>query len=147
VAPYYGCTLLKPGEVGIDDPEEPTIQRDIFAALGAEVVSHPYMRLCCGSYQAMGEQEAVVRLTHDILDHARKGGAGVLATSCPLCAFNLDSRQEQVKEAYPDFEEVPVVYFTQLMAWAFGLGPEFCESDRTCVSSGHLFKKEQPVPG
>jgi len=145
VAPYYGCTLLKPKEVGIDDPEGPAIQRDIFTALGAEVVDHPYMRLCCGSYQAMGERDAVVRLAHDILDRARKEGAEVVATSCPLCAFNLDSRQQQIKEAYPDFEEIPVVYFTQLLAWAFGLGPDFYQSDRNCVSSAHLFREEQPV--
>jgi heterodisulfide reductase subunit B len=68
-----------------------------------------------------------------------------VATSCPLCAFNLDSRQQQVKEAYPGFEEIPVVYFTQLLAWAFGLGPESCDSDRNCVSSAHLFREEQAV--
>lgn len=145
VAPYYGCTLLKPGEVGIDDAEEPTIQRDIFAALGAEVVNHPYMRLCCGSYQTMGEKDAVVRLAHDILDRARKEGAEVVATSCPLCAFNLDSRQGEVKEAYPDFEEIPVVYFTQLVARAFGLEPESYESDQNCVSAEDLFREEEPV--
>jgi heterodisulfide reductase subunit B len=145
VAPYYGCTLLKPKEVGIDDAEEPTIQSDIFTALGAGVVRHPHMRLCCGSYQTMGEQDAVVRLAHDILESARMSGAHVVATSCPLCAFNLDSRQAQVKEAYPGFEEIPVVYFTQLVARALGLGPEFYESGRNSVSSGHLFREEQPV--
>jgi heterodisulfide reductase subunit B len=145
VAPYYGCTLLKPKEVGIDDPEGPTIQRDIFASLGAEVIDHPYMRLCCGSYQTMCERDAVVRLSHDILDHARKGGAEVVATSCPLCAFNLDSKQRQIKEAYPDFEEIPVVYFTQLLARAFGLGPELYESDRNLVSCAHLFREQEPV--
>ncbi len=146
VAPYYGCTLLKPKEVGIDDAEEPTIQRDIFTALGAEVVHNPYMKLCCGSYQTMNEKDAVVRLAHDILYHARRDGAQVVATSCPLCAFNLDNRQREVKEAYPDFEEIPVLYFTQLLARAFGLGPGFYESDRNYISSKHLFREEQPVP-
>jgi len=28
VAPYYGCLLLRPPEVGLDDPESPTILRD-----------------------------------------------------------------------------------------------------------------------
>jgi heterodisulfide reductase subunit B len=137
--------LLKPKEVGIDDAEGPSIQRDIFTCIGAEVIDHPYMRLCCGSYQTMGEKDAVIRLSHDILDHARKGGAEVVATSCPLCAFNLDSKQRQIKEAYPDFEEIPVVYFTQLLARAFGLGPELYESDRNLVSCAHLFREQEPV--
>ena len=145
VAPYYGCMLLRPKDVGIDDPEEPTIQGDILTALGAEIVQNPYMKLCCGSYQTMSEKGAVARLAHDILDHARQDGAQVVVTSCPLCAFNLDIRQREVKEAYPDFEEIPVLYFTQLMARAFGLGPESFESDQNYVSSEHLFGEKQPA--
>jgi heterodisulfide reductase subunit B len=92
IAPYYGCMMLKPKEVGIDDPEEPTIQNDILTALGAEVVYNHYMKLCCGSYQTMHDKYAVAGLAYDILSHARVDGAQAIATSCPLCAYNLDNR-------------------------------------------------------
>ncbi len=146
VAPYYGCMMLRPKEVGIDDPEQPTIQSDLFSALGAEVVYNPYMKLCCGSYQTMNEKDAVVRLVHDILSHARADGAHVVATSCPLCAFNLDKRQKEVKQTYPDFEEIPVLYFTQLMALAFDLEPGFSGFDQNYVSVEPLFKDMQLIP-
>ncbi|UCD73246.1 MAG: heterodisulfide reductase, subunit B, partial [Candidatus Bathyarchaeota archaeon] len=48
-------------------------------------------------------------------------GANAVALACPLCAFNLDERQREAKELYPGFKEIPVFYFTQLMAIAFGI--------------------------
>ncbi len=143
VAPYYGCMLLRPKEVGIDDPEEPTIQGDILSALGAEVVYNHYMKLCCGSYQAMHDKYAVAGLVYDILSHAQADGAQAIATSCPLCAHNLDNGQKEVKERHPDFEEIPVFYFTELMALAFGLGPGFLGSGHRYVPAERLLKERQ----
>lgn len=146
VAPYYGCMILRPKEVGIDDPEEPTIMGDLFAALGAEIVYNNYMKVCCGSYQTMHDKYAVANLVYDILTHAQADGAQAIATSCPLCAYNLDNRQALVKEVHPEFEEIPVFYFTQLMALAFGLEPETCGFDRNYVSAEGLLRERQLLP-
>lgn len=141
VAPYYGCMLLRPKEVGIDDPEEPTIQNDVLTALGAEVVYNNYMKVCCGSYQTMHDKRAVAGLVYDILTHAQADGAQAISTSCPLCAFNLDNRQKVIKEIYPEFEEIPVFYFTQLMALAFGLGPSSYGFEKNHVPAENLLKE------
>jgi len=146
VAPYYGCMMLRPKEVGIDDPEEPTIQNNILKALGAEVIYNHYMKICCGSYQTVHDKYAVAGLAYDILSHAREDGAEAIATSCPLCAYNLDNRQREVKEIHPDFEEIPVFYFTQLMALAFGLGPESCGLDENHVLAEDLLREKQLIP-
>ncbi len=129
VAPYYGCTLLRPKSIGIDDPEDPTIQRELLEIMGAEVIDNPYKTVCCGSYQTVQDKHAVAGLTYDILSHARTAGAEAVTTFCPLCAFNLDNRQREVLEKHPDFEPMPVFYFTQLMAVAFGLDPSCCRFD------------------
>jgi len=47
IAPYYGCILLRPKEVGIDDPEDPTIQEELLEKLGAEVINNPFKKVCC----------------------------------------------------------------------------------------------------
>ena len=141
VASYYGCTLLRPKEVGIDDPEEPTVQNDILTALGADVIYNHFMKLCCGSYQAMHDMQAVAGLVRDILTHARADGARAIATSCPLCAHNLDSGQKEVKALDPDFEEMPVFYFTELMALAFGLEPDLIGSGNHHVSREAVLKE------
>lgn len=133
IAPYYGCMLLRPKEVGIDDPEEPVIQEELFSALGAEVIDNPYKKVCCGSYQTIQDKYVVSNLAYDILTHAQSEGAEAISLSCPLCAFNLDSRQREIKEKHPNFNEIPVFYFTQLMALSFGLKEEDCGFDLNYV--------------
>ncbi len=121
ISPYYGCTLLRPREIGIDDPEEPKIMENLVTALGGKVVENPYKKFCCGNYYTLGKnKKIVVERTRKIIEAARKFGADLIITSCPLCQFNLDRRQELVKEYYPKFKYMPVLYFTQLMAIAFG---------------------------
>ena len=38
-----------------------------------------------------------------------------------MCAFNLDQRQMEVKQKYLYFNEIPVLYLTQLLGLAMGL--------------------------
>jgi len=52
-------------------------------------------------------------------------GAQALITSCPLCAFNLDHRQKEIKEEHSDFNQIPIFYFTQLMCPALGVDKKY----------------------
>ena len=124
ISPYYGCMLLRPREIAIDDPEKPTILGDVLQAVGAEVIDNPYKTRCCGSYQTVSRKHVVAELTFDIIGQAVERGAEAIALSCPLCAFNLDERQVEVVERHSEFGRIPIFYFTQLMALAFGLGEE-----------------------
>ncbi len=127
VAPYYGCLLLKPKkEINLDDPEDPVILHDFLDALGCQVVDFPAQVDCCGSYLVMREPEKVARLSHNILAEAVEYGAQALVTACPLCQSNLDKSQSVKDSGSPfvDFEGVPVLYFTQLLAVALGLSTE-----------------------
>ncbi len=120
-ASYYGCLLLRPEEVAIDDPEAPTVLADLLSACGCETVDFPYQAECCGAYQTVDQAEVVAERTYQIVNSARKSGAEAIVTSCPLCFFNLDARQKEAKEKYPDFVQLPVFYFTQVLALALGL--------------------------
>jgi len=124
VAPYYGCLLLRPREFSIDDPDAPKIMEDLLEALGAEVVDFPYKTKCCGAYHAVHLKEVAAGLSQRILEQAVEVGADMVATACPLCDFNLGERQTEIKKHFPDFESIPVVYYTQLMALAFGQNEE-----------------------
>jgi len=121
VAGYYGCMLLRPADIGIDNHEVPTILEDFIRSLGAVPVDWRSKSKCCGSYLTLSNKDTVVNMSYGILEDARKNGADVIITSCPLCAFNLDNRQKDIKKKYPDFKNIPVIYFTQLMTVAFGL--------------------------
>ncbi|PIP13815.1 MAG: heterodisulfide reductase, subunit B, partial [bacterium (Candidatus Stahlbacteria) CG23_combo_of_CG06-09_8_20_14_all_40_9] len=139
VASYYGCLLLRPQNAAIDNPENPTILEDLFTSLGIEVVNFPYKNECCGSYNTVNAVDLIVERTYRIINSARSLGANIIATSCPLCQFNLDRRQKDVKEKYYDFEEMPVVYFTQIMGRAFNVERESLRVDLNYVEPVLLF--------
>ncbi len=142
VAPYYGCLMLRPKEIGIDDPEDPTIQSDLLKALGAESIDSPCKTRCCGSYQTVRDRYAVSELTYDIINCARKEGAELVTTSCPLCLFNLADRQKEVIEKHPEFKPMPVLYFTQLMALAFGLDEKYYGFDQNYIDPRALLREK-----
>lgn len=124
VANYYGCYLIRPKEIGLDDPENPTILENLTALLGADAVDFPFKTECCAAYQTVDKPEVVAERTNQILTSAQNQGAEVVAVSCPLCAFNLDQRQKETVQIYPEFKNIPVLYFTQLLALALGCPEE-----------------------
>jgi heterodisulfide reductase subunit B len=126
VAPYYGCTLLRPKEVAIDNTESPTILSYLLGALGAEVVDFPLATECCGSFQVVSSPDCVLECAWNILSSALRWGAEALVLSCPLCDFNLGQKQAELRRKHSNFEGMPIFYFTQLLAISLGLSPEVC---------------------
>lgn len=115
---YYGCLLTRPPEVTeAKNPENPSELDDLMAALGAEVIDWSYKTTCCGAAHSLTRPDIVLKLSGDLIDHAREAGAEAIAVACPLCHTNLDARQFQMNLEQP----MPVMYFTQLMALALGL--------------------------
>ncbi len=112
IAAYYGCLLLRPGTVmGMDDPENPTIMEDFIKAIGATPVVYANRNECCGGYIAMESPELAKKRSNAIVDNAKAQGADMIITACPLCKYNL------IKNG----ADIPVVYFTELLAEALGV--------------------------
>jgi heterodisulfide reductase subunit B len=125
VAAYYGCLLLRPpGEMQLDDPHRPSVMENLFAQIGCTPVDYPARTTCCGSYLSVSSLEYSEPLVKDIVDSARIHGAKVLAVSCPLCKFNLESGQNGNYESASNDDYLPVVYFTQLLGLALGVDPQ-----------------------
>jgi heterodisulfide reductase subunit B len=120
IANYYGCLLVRPKEIGLDDVENPTVLENLMTALGANAIDFPYKTECCASYQTVDKPENVADRTYHILTSAQSQGAELVSVSCPLCAFNLDYRQKETVQKYPEFKNIPILYFTQVMALALG---------------------------
>lgn len=123
LAPYYGCTLLRPGDVSIDKSNSPVVFEECMEALGAEIVKFPKAIECCGSYQVLGNPEAALKVSNDIITDATAHGAEAMALTCPLCDYNLGHRQEEMLKKYEGTKALPMFYFTQLMAVALGVDP------------------------
>ncbi|MFH1230596.1 MAG: CoB--CoM heterodisulfide reductase iron-sulfur subunit B family protein [Planctomycetota bacterium] len=136
---YYGCLLTRPPKVmqfakqspakdGInsvptdvgDDPEYPMTMDKVLENVGYEVLDWSYKTDCCGASFALSETDAVLTLTHKILENAKAVGANAIAVACPLCHANLDTRQTEINAKYNTTYNIPIYYFTQLMGLVFG---------------------------
>jgi len=125
VAAYYGCMVLRPpAEVAYDDPDHPTSLDDLMAALGATPVDFPHKNECCGAYLAMESPEVTRQMVYTILASAQLAGAEAVVTNCPLCQFNLDKQQAEMRKLHASFRPIPIFYFSQLMGMALGLDTE-----------------------
>ncbi|MEW5947904.1 MAG: CoB--CoM heterodisulfide reductase iron-sulfur subunit B family protein [Thermodesulfobacteriota bacterium] len=121
VAPYYGCLLLRPREIAIDNPEKPEILTPFLSALGAKVIDFPLNNECCGAYQTTMHPETVARRAGRIISSAQSEGADMIAVSCPLCHYNLSALQNVTASRQAGPKAMPILYFTELMAQAMGL--------------------------
>ena len=140
VASYYGCYLVRPKEIGFDDAENPQIMDDLMAVLGATPIDFPYKVECCGAYQTVDKPETVADRTNQILSSAADRGAEVVVVSCPLCAFNLDHRQKETMQKYPEFKQIPILYFSQLLAIALGCSEESLRLDLHYINPKPILK-------
>jgi len=104
IMPYYGCMMLRPRNVAIDDAEEPHI----------------------------------LRITSFAVDR----GADAIVLSCPLCRFNLDYRGKEAEKIFKDYKQIPIYYYTQLIAVAFGLDPNVNGFEQHIVDPTLLLKKK-----
>lgn len=121
VVPYYGCLLLRPyEEIGLDDPEQPSIFEDLLTALGCEVIDFPWKTDCCGSYLIVSNPKLADECSQSIIQHAKQLGADALITSCPLCHYNLT---RQINNSH-NYNNISILYFTQLMGMILGIEKE-----------------------
>jgi len=142
VASYYGCYLVRPQEIGFDDVENPMIMDELMTALGAEAIDFPYKVECCGAYQTVDKPEIIADRTNQILSSAIKQGAEVVIVSCPLCAFNLDQRQKETQQKFPEFKNIPILYFSQLLAIALGCPQDSLRLDLHYIDPKPILKEK-----
>jgi len=142
IAPYYGCTLLRPREVAIDNVENPTILREFLKALGATPIDFPESTRCCGSYQIINNPDDISEYAQAILNSALSHGTEALVLTCPLCDYNLGRGQKELTNKQSGLREMPLFYFTQLLALALGLGPQVCHFELNYGSPESLLRKK-----
>jgi heterodisulfide reductase subunit B len=129
VVSYYGCLLVRPPEYTgrWDDPEHPQSMDAVMVGLGAEAVAWSYGVDCCGGSLTLNRSDVVVHLVDKLVRAAHEAGAEALVTACPMCMANVDGRQKYrggaplPRPPKPDYAPLPIFYFTELMALAYGL--------------------------
>ena len=129
VVSYYGCLLVRPPQYTQlwDDPEHPTSMDHLLSLLGAEVMPWSYGVDCCGGSLTLNRSDVVVHLVDQLARGAHDAGADAFVTACPRCMATVDGRPlyrggpPLPRPPKPDYEPLPIFYFTELMALAYDL--------------------------
>jgi heterodisulfide reductase subunit B len=149
VVSYYGCRLVRP-IAHFDDPHSPMTMDQLMKSVGATAVDWGMKVKCCGGSLTGTMPGVGLEMSYHIIRDARRRGADVIVTACPLCQFNLECYQDKMSARWADHQPMPVLYFTQLLAFSMGLGPEATAFGRQIVMVEPVLKergllKEAPM--
>jgi heterodisulfide reductase subunit B len=120
---YYGCLITRPPKVtDAKNYENPQAMDELLSLLGAEVHPWSYKTDCCGGSLMLSRPDIVAELSGKLIQKAEEAGADCVATACPLCQANLDTKQPVISKNLGREVRFPVFYFTELLALALGSG-------------------------
>jgi heterodisulfide reductase subunit B len=142
LVPYYGCLLARPLElVGDVDHEQPMWMDQLLQAAGADVKWWNYKTECCGASVGLPKEEIQRVLSGKIIEQALAAGADAIVVGCPLCHVNLDLKQGQINKALGTTYKMPILYMSQVLGLAFGLGDKDVMLQKNIVDPRPLVKK------
>jgi heterodisulfide reductase subunit B len=119
---YYGCLLVRPPTLlNFDDPENPMLMDKLMEAIGVSVLDWSYKVDCCGASLSLSRLDVIAQLSGILFEMAQEAGAECIITACPMCHANLDLQQQEISKRLGRDFQIPIFYFTELMAIAFGV--------------------------
>jgi len=125
VAQHTGCHVVRPAKyVGLDDPENPTILKNLIKVTGAKCLEYMDETECCGAPIIGVNDQIPLQVAREKLDHIRAVGAQALITVCPFCHMMYDLNQPRIERAFNEKFGIPVLHYTQLLGLAMGIAPE-----------------------
>ncbi|HHB12304.1 MAG TPA: heterodisulfide reductase [Chromatiales bacterium] len=138
IAGYVGCQTNRPFGIAGESFENPKYLDKMVETLGAEPVEDYDKKVsCCGGALAFSEPEKSQALIKDIIEAAYDGGADMIVTPCPVCQMNVEVYQDQINQKYGTKFHIPVVYYSTLMAVAYG------KSAKEAGLDGHIVPAKQ----
>ncbi len=123
VACYYGCLLVRPHSIlQFDRVEDPQSMDELIKVIGGTTMDWAFKTECCGGGFSVSRTDLVVKLSGNILSDAADRGAEALIVACPMCQSNLDMRRRAINKTLERPSEIPVIYITQAIGLALGIG-------------------------
>jgi heterodisulfide reductase subunit B len=121
IAGYVGCQANRPFGINGESFENPKYLDKFVEVLGAEPLEKFEQKVtCCGGALAFSEPDKSQKQIKDIVESALDHKAELIVTPCPLCQANVEVYQSEINRKQGTNFAVPVVYYSQLMAVAYG---------------------------
>ncbi|MFX0107769.1 MAG: CoB--CoM heterodisulfide reductase subunit B [Candidatus Hodarchaeota archaeon] len=145
VAVHYGCHLLKPSKTRPwPQTQKHAFLDDLVDATGANSTKYKDKDMCCGAGGGVrGGQVAVsVDIAREKLDNMLDAGVDCIVNVCSFCHLQFELSQEQLnKELGERKYQIPVLYYTQLLGLALGIGPDELGLNKHIVNTQPLVDK------
>jgi heterodisulfide reductase subunit B len=121
IAGYVGCQTNRPFGIAGESFENPKYLDKLVETLGGDSIPDYETKVqCCGGALAFSEPEKSQELIKGIIEAAYDHGADMIVTPCPVCQMNVEVYQDQINATYGTKFKMPVVYYSTLMAVAYG---------------------------
>jgi heterodisulfide reductase subunit B len=145
VTQHGGCHIVRPVkfvEHG-DDPEDPTMLKNLIRLTGAECLEYMDEPECCGN-PVIGVKEAVpFQMAREKLNHIKSVKAQALITVCPYCHIMYDLNQPRIERTFNEKFGIPVLHYTQLLGLAMDFSPEELAMDKLRVKPTEILEQIQ----
>ncbi len=139
LAGYVGCQTNRPFGVDGESFENPKyLDKLVETVVGEAVEKYDQKVTCCGSALAFSEPEKSQAQIKKIIESAYDFGAEMIVTPCPVCQMNVEVDQGQINKKYGTKFNIPVVYYSQLMAVAYGANAKEAGLDGNIVRATRL---------
>ncbi len=139
IAGYVGCQTNRPFGIQGESFENPVYLDNMIEAVGAEPIRDYDKKVsCCGGALAFSEPEKAYELIQGIIESAVDAGADMIVTPCPVCQMNVEVYQDQINARQGTKFDMPVLYYSQLMAVAFGRSAKDAALDGQVVKAKQL---------
>ena len=138
IAGYVGCQTNRPFGIAGESFENPQYLDKMIETVGAEPASGYEQKVtCCGGALAFSEPEKSQKQIKDIVESAYDHKADLIVTPCPLCQANVEIYQSEINKRHGTKLDMPVAYYSQLMAVAYGATPKAAGLD------GHVIQPKK----
>ena len=123
LASHTGCQIIRYSDLGrVDDAENPRKLDELINVLGAETVDYSEKLDCCGAALTYSHQDAALSLAGSKIKALQGLNVDALVVCCPTCQMMFDSEQNDAGTAVGAKLDLPVLYYTQLLGLALGIG-------------------------
>ena len=121
IAGYVGCQTNRPFGIAGESFENPQYLDKLVEALGGDAIPGYEKKVqCCGGALAFSEPAKSQEMVKGIIESAYDHGADLIVTPCPVCQMNVEIYQDDINATYGTQFKMPVAYYSNLMAVAFG---------------------------
>jgi heterodisulfide reductase subunit B len=137
-AGYVGCQTNRPFGIAGESFENPMYLDRMVETVGGEALTRYEQKVtCCGGALAFSEPDKSQKQIKDIVEAAYDQGADMIVTPCPLCQANVEIYQAEINRKQGTRLDMPVAYYSQLLAVAYGATP------RQAGLDGHVIRPKK----